>query len=466
MTIPLPFLAEKPVAVLGLGKSGEAAVRALAASGAKALAWDDSAAARERAEAGGLAISHPGAFDEAELLVLSPGIPFDKPRPHPLVAAAKQRNCPVVSDIELLAQARPEARYLGITGTNGKSTTTALIGHILAEAGRRAAVGGNIGTPALALESLGPAGFYVLELSSYQLETTFSLSCEVALLLNLSPDHLERHGGFEGYRTAKKRIFDSQNKDACAVIGVDDPSCRELLESLEAQGRRVVPISGASPCAGGCYVADGRLYDGLGDKPEAVFEMTLAPRLPGSHNAQNAAAAYAVCRQVGLTRDEILPALASFQGLPHRQELLALAEGVTYINDSKATNPEAAARALACYQRIYWIAGGRPKDGGLAEIAPYLPRVVRAYLIGEAEAAFAAELSDRVAVERSGTLARAVAAARTAAIRDKADPVVLLSPACASFDQFSNFEARGEAFRDLVAGFTADTADRDGEAGA
>jgi UDP-N-acetylmuramoylalanine--D-glutamate ligase len=457
--IPLAFLDGHKVAVLGLGRTGLASAKAMMAAGAEVLAWDDGETARREATAVGIRLGDPTRVDwsDMSLMVLSPGIPYRHPQPHPTVITVKGAGGDVVSDVELLARAEPKAKVLGITGTNGKSTTTALVGHILHQAGRATAVGGNIGTPALALEWLDEQGFYVLELSSYQLETTFSLHCDVAMLLNISPDHLDRHGGWDGYVAAKRRIFDGQGRGAAVVIGIDDPTCRDIFGDLrEDDARRVIPVSGALQAMGGVYAIDGRLIDDLDGRAEEILDLTETPRLPGSHNAQNAAAAYAACRFVGLPREVIVEGLRSFSGLAHRQELITLIEGVAFINDSKATNPDAAARALACYERIFWIAGGRAKEEGLAEIEPYLHRIVEAFLIGEAGESFARSLHGKVAAQRCGTLDKAVAeaseTARQDARRRPGDPpgVVLFSPACASFDQFADFEVRGEAFRRLV----------------
>ncbi len=457
--IPLPFLSEKTVAVLGLGRSGLATARAAVASGAKLLAWDDAAATRARFEEAGFELSNPeaGEWEKAEILVLSPGIPYEHPKPHPLVAAARKRGIEVIGDIDLFVRAKKDVSALAITGTNGKSTTTALIGHILQQAGLETEVGGNIGQAVLALESLESDGFYVLELSSYQLETTPSLSAQVAVLLNISPDHLDRHGGLAGYIAAKEEVFRNPRANSVAVISLDDPACCEIHEKLYQRGQhKVIAISGNKCIPGGIYQQRGQLIDDSEGKAEVVFDLTQAARLPGDHNAQNAAAAYAACRAVGLSSNEIANGLTSFPGLAHRQELLAVIEGVSYVNDSKATNPEAAARALACYQTVYWIAGGRSKDGGFDELAPFLPRIAAAYLIGEAEEALAEALSGKLRFERCGTLDKALeladrdARSFAKASPDAPQPVVLLSPACASFDQYSDFEARGEAFRELV----------------
>ena len=454
--IDLGLLPVRPVAVLGLGRSGLAAARALTAAGRPVLAWDDVEAQRSAAAAAGIPLTDIALRDLSDvgMLVLSPGIPLDHPKPHPVVTRARAARCEIVGDVELLLRACPAATVIGITGTNGKSTTTALLGHILAAAGVPSAVGGNIGVPALALAPLDAGGVYVLELSSYQLDLTPSLGCKVAVLLNISPDHLERHGGMDGYVAAKRRIFTGQGPDATAIVGADDAACQAIADALghQSSGPRVIPVSGETAIAGGVFARDGVLFDATasGD-PRPVLRLAEAPALPGVHNAQNAAAAWAAARALGLAPATVAAAIRSFPGLAHRQELITTIDGVAYVNDSKATNPDAAARALACYDAIYWIAGGRAKAGGLAAVRPYLDRVRHVYLIGEAAPAFAGELASAVPVAISETLDRAVAAAHTQAYRNGARaPVVLLSPACASFDQFRDFEARGDAFRALV----------------
>jgi UDP-N-acetylmuramoylalanine--D-glutamate ligase len=451
--IQLPSYAGKTVAVLGLAKSGLVAARALAASGAEVWAWDDDAAKRAEAEQAGVPVTDlAGAeWTKPAALVLSPGIPHTFPKPHPVAAAARERRCPIIGDIELLLQACPGAQVVAITGTNGKSTTTALTGHVLAQAGRVVEVGGNIGRPALELTPLGPEGIYVLEMSSYQLEITPSLSAEAAVLLNITPDHLGRHGGMEGYVGAKQRIFANQSGKT-AVIGVDDEHCRALYTQLVALGdRRVIPISGTHPAPGGVYGLDGELFDGMAEPVEKIIDLRTVRTLTGEHNWQNAAACYAACRALGLQRDEIAAGLDSYPGLAHRQELIAVIDGVPWINDSKATNADAAAKALACYGSIIWIAGGQPKEGGIDSLEPYFPRIRHALLIGEAMQSFAQTMSGKVPLTLSGDLDTAVTQAQALARRDRHQGVVvLLSPACASFDQFQNFEHRGERFRALV----------------
>jgi UDP-N-acetylmuramoylalanine--D-glutamate ligase len=448
--IPVTLFGSGKVAVLGLARSGLAAAEALQLGGAKVLAWDDSAARRDAAATrDGLALADLASADLSGVraLVLSPGIPHRFPAPHPAVARIRDAGGELIGDIELLARTQRAARYVGITGTNGKSTTTALLGHILESAGRRVEVGGNIGKPALLLDALDAQGIYVLEMSSYQLELTHSLAYDVAVLLNVTPDHLDRHGGMEGYVAAKRRIFAAQRMDQAAVIGVDDPICRGIAGALEADGRKVVRISVEAATPGGVYVAEGWLVDDTTRDRARILDLRRATRLPGRHNWQNAAAAYAAARLHGIEASRIVDGVMSFPGLAHRQELVATIDGVRYVNDSKATNADAAANALACYDAIHWILGGRAKEGGIAALTPYFPRIRRAYLIGEASDQFARTLEGAVPYTRCGELATAVAAACAEGRRDE---VVLLSPACASFDQFASFEERGQVFRSLV----------------
>ncbi len=442
------------IAVMGLGKSGLATARALKHSGADVIAWDDQAVRREAAAKEGIRIADLAkeAWEGIAFLVLSPGIPHSFPAPHPVAKRARDAGCPILGDIELLARASSKARYVGITGTNGKSTTTSLIGHILTQTGRHAAVGGNLGTPALEFEPMSEDGFYVIEMSSYQLELTSPIPFDVAILLNISPDHLDRHGGMPGYIAAKKRIFDDQRTGQFAVIGMDDETCRSIFDMLcAARRQRVLPISGDHRVPGGVYAVDRFLYDDTEGKNAPIISLDEIRTLPGTHNAQNASAAYAATRMAGLLPNEIRDAMRSFPGLAHRQELAAEIDGVLYINDSKATNAEAAARALSSYENIYWIAGGLAKEGGLAAAKPLLGRVRHVFLIGEAAEQFKSELSGLVATTISGTLENALAAAHEKAQRDRRPgTVVLLSPACASFDQFANFEERGRVFCRLV----------------
>ncbi len=455
-----PF-AGLPVAVFGLGRSGIAAAKALAQGGAEVWAWDDNEDARARARAQGVPLVDLYLCNWRELtsLVLSPGVPLHHPAPHRVVALARAAGCEVIGDIELLARCQREAAYVGITGTNGKSTTTALIGHVFKTSGRIAEVGGNIGRPALELNPLGEGGTYVLEMSSYQLELTVSLTFDIAVLLNITPDHLDRHGDMAGYVAAKRLIFHRQTDPRAAIVGVDDPHSAEIFRELKAADEQVViPISSGQRVEGGVFAEGGTLYDGAfvgaRGKPVAVADLAALGALPGAHNAQNAAAAYAACVVGGIDPTVVVACLRSFPGLAHRQERIAIIDGITYVNDSKATNADAAAKALACYPRIYWIAGGRAKEGGIEAARPRFGHVRRAFLIGEAAGDFVRALEGSAPATVAGDLASAVAAAREAALADAKNEgpggVVLLSPACASFDQFANFEARGEAFRALV----------------
>jgi UDP-N-acetylmuramoylalanine--D-glutamate ligase len=452
--IPVTAFSGIPVGVLGLGKSGLVAAQALAAGGARVMAWDDSAARRDAAAAKGVAIADLATADLAGMtsLVLSPGIPHTHPAPHPVVTRAREAGAEIIGDIELLARTQTAATYVGISGTNGKSTTTSLIGHILAGAGRKTAVGGNLGTPALSLDELGADGLYVIEMSSYQLELTPSLVFDVAVLLNITPDHLDRHGGMDGYIAAKRLIFQGQGTDCTAVVGVDDAISQGIRDNLADTGEQtVVAISAERRVPGGVYADGAVLTDDTAGKAAPILDMAGLVRLPGVHNRQNAAAAYAAVRRLGIAPADIVAGITSFPGLAHRQELVATIEGARYVNDSKATNADAAAKALACYETVYWIAGGLAKDGGIASLARYFPRIRHAFLIGQAAADFADTLGSAVPHSRCGELAAALSAAHDLARREALPgAVVLLSPAGASFDQFANFEARGDAFRRLV----------------
>jgi UDP-N-acetylmuramoylalanine--D-glutamate ligase len=461
--IVVDSFAGRRVAVLGLARSGHAAVRSLAAGGAEVLAWDDNQAVREAA-ACEVQLCDLGAADWRDIaaLVLSPGIPHSFPAPHQAVLRAREAGAEIIGDIELLGRAQPAARYVGITGTNGKSTTTALIGHILTAAGRPVEIGGNLGTAVLTFAPLGAAGTYVVEASSFQLELIETLAFNLAVLLNITPDHLDRHGNMAGYVAAKQRIFAHQSATDTAIVGIDDPICRAICEELRRTGAaRIVPISVTEAAPGGVYVDAGWLVDATGPRPVRVMDLAEAERLPGAHNAQNAVAAYAAVRVLGVDPGRAAAAIRSFPGLAHRQELVGTIGGVRYINDSKATNADATEKALACYQAIYWIAGGLPKEGGITSLAPYFGRLQHAYLIGTATEEFAATLHSSVPFSRCGDLAAALAAAHGQAQRDGVPgAVVLLSPACASYDQFANFEARGDAFRTLVATLVARGEDR------
>jgi UDP-N-acetylmuramoylalanine--D-glutamate ligase len=451
---------DETVAVMGLARSGLASVRALVAGGARVLAWDDNVQRCDAAASLGAEITDLAQFDFSRVgnLVLSPGIPHTHPVPHPVAERARAHGAAIIGDIELLIRACPQARVVGITGTNGKSTTTALVGHILAIVGMAAEVGGNIGRPALEFEPMGAGGIYVLELSSYQLELTPSLACDVAVLLNISPDHLDRHGGLPGYIAAKEQIFAVMARDGTAVLGIDDQTTRDLGDGLPGrEGGAVVRVSGMQLPSGGVGIEDGQVIADLDAKRQVIADLTLARALPGSHNAQNAAAAAAVALSLGVAPEVIGSAILSFPGLPHRQERVGECGGVSYVNDSKATNADAAARALACYAPIYWIVGGIAKEGGIDSLAPYFSRIARAFLIGESSEQFAATLEGRVTYTVCNTLGSALAAASVLAHAQAGDgATVLLSPAAASFDQFASYEVRGDCFRGLVSDLLAE----------
>ena len=453
--IDLTHMKGRSVAVMGLGKSGLATVEALSRSGIEVWAWDDNEAGRLKAESLGARIVNLSEADLSplETVVWSPGIPHTHPKPHPAAERARAAGLEVVSDIELLARAERRAATIGITGTNGKSTTTTLIGHILATAGRRIAVGGNLGTPVLTFPPMGEDGTYVLEMSSYQLELTPSLVFDVAILLNITPDHLARHGGMQGYIAAKRLVFRGQGKGQTAIVGVDDTHSRAIFDALKAAGEQTVwPISAEGPAPGGVYAEGGRLIDDTDGTAVPMAELSGFPALLGKHNWQNAAAAFAACKAAGVPADTIVDAMRSFPGLAHRQQLVRTIGNTRFVNDSKATNADATEKALATFDPIYWILGGQAKDTGLSGLEGYMSRVRHAFLIGEATESFAGWLSaNKVAFTRCGTLDAATGeAARLALSEGLPDACVLLSPACASWDQFANFEKRGEAFADAV----------------
>ena len=431
MTLTSSAFAGKTYAVLGLARSGLATVEALVASGARVVAWDNRDEARA-AVADKAELADPLEIDLAGFdgVVVSPGVPINK---HPIAMHAKLAGVPVIGDIELFALARPTLpahRVVGITGTNGKSTTTALVHHIIEAAGIPTRMGGNIGLPILGQEPLPEGGIYVLELSSYQIDLTQSLDCDVAVLLNITPDHLDRYNGFEGYVASKARLFGMQSPDHVAVIATEDEPSRSI--AAQPGARRVeVKAGDIDPAAQANW-----------------------PSLQGPHNAQNAAIALAVGRALGIDEATIEAALQSYASLPHRMQRVKELNGVLYVNDSKATNPASTAPALAAYPpldgrpRLHWIVGGLAKTDNLDECAPWFGNVAAAYTIGEAGHMFADLLKDHMAVDDSEMLSAAVR--RAARVAQPGD-VVLLSPACASFDQFRDFEARGDAFVAAVA---------------
>jgi UDP-N-acetylmuramoylalanine--D-glutamate ligase len=421
--------AGKHYAVYGLARSGLATVAALLASGAKVTAWDSKPEARAAAEGqslrAGLSLDNLDTADLAvfESLVVTPGLPLNR---HPIASRARDAGVEIIGDIELFARARPELpphKVVGITGTNGKSTTTALVRHILKTAGVPTTMGGNIGLPILAQDPLPEGGVYVLELSSYQLDLTQSLDCDVAVLLNITPDHLDRYESFEAYARSKERLFFMQSPEHYAVMDTSTIVSGLIFDKEEG------------PSVG---------FNQFDRNPEG---QTNWPALQGPHNSENAGAAIEVCRYFGLGSDRIEEGLRTYPGLPHRMERIREKDGVTFINDSKATNPTATAPALAAFEKIRWICGGQAKTDNLDECAPYFGHVRTAYTIGEAAELFERLLSPHMSVKNCGKLDAAV---RAAAADAEAGDTVLLSPACASFDQFRDFEDRGDQFRRLV----------------
>ena len=462
---PVTVFAGRKVALFGLGGSGLATARALAAGGAEVAAWDDNPASRDKAAAAGIAVVDLAAADWSDFaaLVLAPGVPLTHPVPHWTVAKANAAGIEIIGDIELFFRERakiaPAAPVVCITGTNGKSTTTALIAHVLRSAGRDVQMGGNIGTAVLALEPPAEGRIHVIECSSYQIDLAPSMAPSVGIQMNLTPDHLDRHGTFEDYGAIKERLVASAD---IAVIGVDDEPSKQMARRRAASGRKLVKISGEQPLDAGVFAGitanagtlETRIVQVLDGKPRIVANLAGIGSLRGSHNAQNAAAAFAACFALGLSAEEIAAGFRSYPGLAHRMEEIGRIGRVVFINDSKATNADSTEKALTSFRDIFWILGGKAKEGGIESLARYFPNIARAYLIGAASDLFAATFDDdgRVAYERSGTLDVAVASAMRDALAKagEGEIAVLLSPACASFDQFPNFEVRGEAFRALV----------------
>lgn len=452
--IPVTTFSGRKVALFGLGGSGLATAHALVAGGAEVTVWDDNPDSVEKAAAAGLATADLRGIDWAaqSALVLSPGVPLTHPKPHWSVDLARAAGVEIIGDIELFVRERrahaPSCPFIAITGTNGKSTTTALIAHILRVSGRDTQLGGNIGTAILTLEPPQDGRFYVVECSSYQIDLAPTIDPTAGILLNLTPDHLDRHGTMQHYAEVKERLVAGSHT---AIVGVDDSHCSLIAERIERTGVAVSRISRRSPLSGGFYAEGSCIVAAQGGAGTVIADLAGIDTLKGGHNAQNAAAAIAACLAVGLTPEEVRAGLQSFPGLKHRMQPVARRGDVVFVNDSKATNADAAAPALSSYERIFWIAGGLPKAGGITSLAPLFGHIVKAYLIGEAAAEFAATLGEAVPYEISGTLDRAVAHAARDAIQDGGPSAVMLSPACASFDQFKNFEIRGEAFVSLVA---------------
>lgn len=446
----------KPVAVFGLGISCLAAIRALVSAGAQVTAWDDQDAARLKGEEAGASILpiHEQSLEGYGALVLAPGVPLTHPAPHPVVERALEAGVEILSDIEILHRCGHGLKTIGVTGTNGKSTSTALVGHILEHAGRSALICGNIGVPVLDLDLPSQGGLIVMELSSFQLDLCPKFAPDIAALINMSQDHIDRHGSMEGYVEAKKRIFRGSGD---AILGVDDSYSANIYDQVNAEGtRHAVSVSAESPLYSGVYVSGGVLFDALGADSFEVGEVHNIRNLHGAHNIQNLAIAYAICRRVGLEPQEIYDALQTYPGLAHRQYLARIINGVSYVNDSKATNGEAAGKALNCHKNIYWIVGGKAKEGGLDGLELYVDKIRKAYLIGEASEEFAKWMdSFQVEYVKAETMDHAVDLAHRAAQDAIGEPggggCVLLAPACASFDQYTSFEERGDHFTALVA---------------
>jgi UDP-N-acetylmuramoylalanine--D-glutamate ligase len=455
--IPITSFAGKRVAIFGLGSSGLASANALLAGGADVVAWDDNAETIAKAHAAGVPTTDLNALDWSTIsaLVLAPGVPLTHPAPHWSVGLARAAAVEVIGDVGLFCRERrataPDSPFVAITGTNGKSTTTALLAHMLRHAGREAEMGGNIGTAILSLAPPRRGRTHVIEASSYQIDLAPTLDPSVGILLNVSEDHLDRHGTLENYAAVKERVVTGVPRHGTAIVGVDDKWCAAAADRAERSGKKILRVSVRRPLPDGLYIEAETIMQAAGGSARPLTQIRGIGSLRGVHNAQNAACATGAALALGLSANEIARGLQSFPGLIHRMEQVGRIGRVLVVNDSKATNADSAAQALACFLDIFWIAGGKAKTGGITSLSGFFPRIRKAYLIGEAAAPFAAELEGKVDYEISGTLEQAVASsARDALASEAIDPVVLLSPACASFDQYRNFEVRGDRFRALV----------------
>jgi UDP-N-acetylmuramoylalanine--D-glutamate ligase len=455
--IPVTTFTGKRVAIFGLGGSGLASASSLLKGGADVIGWDDNADAVAKAASAGVPTADLRQLDWSRIaaLVLAPGVPLTHPAPHWPVLLARAAAVEVIGDIELFCRERrgeaPDAPLVAITGTNGKSTTTALAAHLLRVAGHDAQIGGNIGTAILSLAPLHGERAYVIEVSSYQIDLSPTLDPSVGILINVTEDHLDRHGTLHHYAAVKERLVAGVQAGGTAIVGVDDDWCAAAADRLGRAGRRILRVSVRRRLSDGLYVEAGRIMHGSDGNARPIAEIRGIGSLRGIHNAQNAACAAGAALALGLSFEAIQEGLVSFPGLVHRMEQVGWKGRVLFINDSKATNVDSAVQALACFNDIFWIAGGKPKTGGIGSLAGFFPRIRKAYLIGEAAAQFAAELADQVPHVVAGTLEHAVElSARDADASDASEPVVLLSPACASFDQYPNFEVRGDKFRELV----------------
>ena len=453
----------EPVGVLGLGISGMATLRCLLNHSVSVIAWDDSEEKRKKAQELGAEASQD--FSSCSLLVVSPGIPYAY-NPHELVKNAQDQGVEIIGDIEILHRSNLQIQTIGVTGTNGKSTTTALLDHVLRTCGRHSYMGGNIGTPVADLDipkDNGEDTVVVLEISSFQMDLCPNFVPDISILLNITPDHLDRHGSMEAYAESKARMLQGKGY---AVIGCDDSYTQEIYKNVSVQGIRKpykVSVKGECSAGQGVHIKDGQLIDAMGESAQDIGNVTKIATLPGAHNQQNIVAAYCALRCIGLESAEIFGAMQTYPGLPHRQFLTHTLNGISYINDSKATNAEATAKALACYNNIYWIVGGRQKAGGLDGLEIFLNKVKHAYLIGESSQAFQEWFEQFEApYSHCETLDKAVLQAHSDAQNSRGEPggagTILLSPACASWDQFGSFEERGNVFSDLVRNLPQDEA--------
>ncbi len=451
--IDLSLYKDKTVAILGLGKTGLSTATAMVESGANVLAWDDSESTRMDAAEQNIPVSDLSQINwgSVDRFVLSPGIPTYAPAPHPVVEIARESGIQPVADVELLFEAQPQAKYIGITGTNGKSTTTALIGHLLQKAGHNVQIGGNLGTAVLDLDPFLKGGIYVLELSSYQLELCHQTRFNMAILLNITEDHIERHGTLENYVAAKMRIFNNQTDQDVAIVGLDDPLCQAIYQGLIGQNLQTTfAISAGQAAPGGVSIVDSEVIDDMEQISHIVGNISDFMTLRGQHNWQNLAAAYTVARLMGERPEKILKHAETFPGLAHRQEVVRDTGTLLFINDSKATNPDSAAKAIASYKNIFWIAGGQAKKKDIKEIEPYFSHIQEAFYIGQDQALLCDLTKDQFPSHLCDTLDKAISAAVQAAKNSPDPAVILLSPAGASWDQFANFEARGDKFKDIV----------------
>ncbi len=453
--IPITTFKNKKLVLFGLGRSGITSALALQAGGAEIYSWDDNEATREKAKELGVNIAniYDLNFEEFDALVMTPGVAIYGEKTHAAAKIAIEAEIPIIGDIEIFAReinALPKdynVKIIGITGTNGKSTTTALISHILTYAGKNVEMGGNIGKGVLSLEAPKKETHYVIELSSYQLDLTKSLRCNVAIQLNISEDHLERHGTMQRYVAAKRTIFANQTSEDTAVIGVDDNYGGAICTKLIASGsRKVIPISSGQFVTYGIWADINGIYDNQTDRARKAVDLTLAKALPGAHNAQNAAAAFAACKALGIDNKIIEEAIHCFGGLKHRLQKIGEIENVRFYNDSKATNADATWQALSAFEGIRWIVGGMEKSDGIDPLEPLFSHVRKAYLIGHSSPRFAKNLDGKVPFEICGDMETAMKAAYKDARQTKYNEIIILSPACASFDQYQDFEKRGDHF--------------------